>query len=76
MAPNTGHVIDLAVHGKPDGYQVLPDRLQGSARRFLDGRSSAYVSLDSGGKLSRFARSERKKSRAQMARNSRRRNRH
>ncbi|HEX8746848.1 MAG TPA: hypothetical protein VF717_06575 [Pyrinomonadaceae bacterium] len=75
MAPDTGHVIDTKVHGLPAGYTRLPSELQSAGARFLKGRSEGHISLKSGGKLSRFAQGERRKSRARMAKESRRRNR-
>jgi hypothetical protein len=74
MAPNTGHLVNLAVTNLQPGYEVLPDELQGAARRVLQGRDEAYVSLTSGGKLSRWA-AQRRKARRQMAKNSRKKNR-
>lgn len=75
MAPNDGHLIDLAISKLPEGYEVLPAELQGAARRKLNGRSEAHVSLSSGGKLSRWAASRRKEARRRMAKASRKANR-
>jgi hypothetical protein len=74
MAPDSGHLIDLSTHELKPGYEVLPDGLQGAARRHLNGRSEVYVSKTSGGKLSRWA-AGRRKARRQAAKESRRRNR-
>jgi hypothetical protein len=74
MSPDSGHLIDTKVYGLPAGYEVLPDDLQGAARRKLAGRSEAHVSKNSGGKLSRWA-AGRRKARRQTAKESRRRNR-
>ena len=75
MSPNSGHLIDLAVHKLEPGYEVLPDDLQGAARRALGGRSEAYVSKTSGGRLSKWAAGRRKEARRKMSKESRRRNR-
>jgi hypothetical protein len=74
MAPGSGHLIDLATHPLRPGYEVLPDDLQAAAGRKLGGRSEAYVSKTSGGKLSRWA-AGRRKARRRMAKEARKRNR-
>lgn len=56
------------------GYQPVPDELENAAKKKLAGKDEAYVSLTSGGKLSRWAAKKRKHKR-KMARESRRRNR-
>lgn len=43
------------------GLEMLPPHLERAARKKLNGRKEAYVSLTSGGKLSRYAASVRKK---------------
>jgi len=43
-----------------EGFEKLPDSLQGAATRKLNGRDSAFVSKTSGGKLSKFAAARRK----------------
>jgi len=66
MDPNTGHLItdehekfnELIESGQ---YMPIPLQLEEAANRKLKGRKEAKVSLTSGGKLSRFAASERKK---------------
>jgi hypothetical protein len=74
MSPDSGHLINIKAHGLPAGYEVLPDELQGAARRHLRGRSEAYVSKDSGGRLSKWA-AGRRKARRQTVKASRKRNR-
>jgi len=55
-------------------YIPVPPELDRAAKLKLAGRNEAYVSLTSGGKLSKWAAKERKK-RRKMAQESRRRNR-
>ena len=55
-------------------YEKLPDELEPAAKAVLRGRSEAYVSRTSGGKLSRYAARKRKEKRKQ-ARAARKRNR-
>jgi hypothetical protein len=75
MAPDSGHLIDLSTHKLQPGYEVLPDDLQGAARRALGGRSETHISKTSGGRLSRWAAGRRKEARRKMAKESRKRNR-
>ena len=75
MAPDSGHLVDLSVHKLQPGYEVLPDDLQGAARRKLAGRSEAHASRTSGGRLSKWAAKRRKANRRRMAKQSRKRNR-
>ena len=56
------------------GYEQLPDELEPAAKAVLRGRSEAYVSRTSGGKLSKYAAKRRKEKRKQ-ARAARKRNR-
>ena len=44
-------------------FDVVPLHLQNAAKKKLNGRNSAFVSKDSGGKLSKWAAQERKKKR-------------
>ena len=55
-------------------YEKLPDELEPAARAVLRGRTEAYVSRTSGGKLSKYAAKRRKEKRKQ-ARAARKRNR-
>jgi len=67
------------------GYQPVPKELENAAEKKLAGKDEAYVSLTSGGKLSKWAARQRKlkrkanarkaKNRAKMAKQSRKRNR-
>lgn len=76
MNVNTGHLIAIQ-EGQviPEGYIQVPTELQAAANRKLNGAREAMVSLGSGGKLSRWARGQRKTKR-KMSKESRRRNRH
>lgn len=56
------------------GYEEVPEHLNRAARRVLQGQPEAYVSLTSGGKLSKHA-ATRRKARRKMAKASRRKNR-
>jgi hypothetical protein len=56
------------------GYAPIPAELNQAANRKLAGQSEAYVSFNSGGKLSSWAAQKRKKKR-KMAKESRKRNR-
>jgi hypothetical protein len=61
MDPMSGRLLSMA-HGAPipTGYLPVPKELEGAATKKLAGRSEAYVSPSSGGKLSKWARSKRK----------------
>lgn len=79
MNPETGHIVRvdseeemLRLAGA--GYEPVPDELNRAARRKLAGRKEAYVSMNSGGKLSRWA-AKKRKARRKMVKASRRRNR-
>ena len=79
MNPDTGHLIRVEndeemQHLVGYGYERVPEELEGAAKRKLAGRKEAYVSLTSGGKLSRWA-AKRRKAKRKMAKESRRRNR-
>jgi len=89
MNCNTGHLVTAERMAHMDevmrrGYMSVPTELQTSAIRKLNGADEAYVSLTSGGKLSKFAAQQRhiekqkrsSRSKSRQARQSRRRNRH
>ena len=79
MDPNTGHLVANAQQLPEDvrgSYVPIPARLNRAARRKLDGRPEAHVSLTSGGALSQFAAQQRKaKAKRKAAKASRARNR-
>lgn len=58
----------------PAGYIPVPDELARAANQVLGDRDEAYVSLTSGGKLSKWA-AQKRKATSKMQRESRRRNR-
>ena len=60
---------------RKQGFEEVPEELSHAAKCKLNGKRKAMVSLTSGGKLSRWASSRRKK-KNQRAKASRRRNRH
>ena len=71
MNVDTNHLVAaLRPEELEPGYEKLPSDLDRSARAMLRGRSDAYVSRTSGGKLSRYAAKQRKAKRkaAQAAR--------
>lgn len=79
MNPDTGHLIRLENDEEMQrlvgyGYERVPEELEGAAKRKLASRNEAWVSLTSGGRLSRWA-AQRRKARRRMAKESRRRNR-
>ena len=82
MHAETGHLvspermreIERELSGGQNEYIQVPEELNRAARRKLNGKSEAYVSLTSGGKLSSWAAKQRKNKR-QMAKKARRRNR-
>jgi len=71
---DTNHLIAALKQSDMPDYEKLPDNLAHAARTVLEGRSEAYVSRTSGGKLSRYAAKRRKEKRKE-ARNARKRNR-
>lgn len=76
MNCDTGHLVRLGENEIPPvGYEPVPDNLLRAANKKLAGKNEAYVSLTSGGKLSRWAAKQRKAKR-KVVRASRRRNRH
>ena len=66
MNPDTGHLVDIEVFKESfpelltNGYEPVPKELNGAAKKKLAGKHEAYVSLNSGGKLSKFASELRK----------------
>lgn len=51
---------DEAKQAMKEGFQPIPPHLEGAAKRKLNGRRSAKVSRNSGGKLSKWAAEQRK----------------
>lgn len=82
MNPSTGHLvssIEMVSAGQRSSYEPVPPELARAAQMKLAGErvngfSEAFVSLTSGGKLSRWAAGKRKV-RNRMAKESRRKNR-
>lgn len=79
MNCDTGHLVTQEMLKKMDElhrlqYEAVPLELEDAAIRKLHGKEEAYVSLTSGGKLSRFAAQNRKQRRKMVAQ-SRKRNR-
>ena len=77
MNPDTGHLKALdeeTAKSLEEGYEKVPEELNRAARRKLNGRSDAHVSLTSGGKLSKWA-AQKRKNRNKMAKQSRKANR-
>lgn len=79
MNEDTGHIVtaDLLKEMKPEergSYHILPEEFSRASRVVLKGKREGYVSLTSGGKLSRYA-SRRRRRRRKTAKASRRRNR-
>lgn len=75
MNPDTGHLVDTREFEKEDfqklmtqGYVPVPEELEKAAEIKLNGKSDAYVSKTSGGKLSKFNASKRKAKRRQQKR--------
>jgi len=61
MNVNTNHLVNVEYDAPaPEGYDLLPERLNRGARRKLGKNNNAYVSKTSGGKLSRWAAKQRK----------------
>ena len=81
MNVNTGHLVNnemlqiMRESFPQEDYTPVPQELESAAAKKLDGKPEAFVSLTSGGKLSSWAREQRKKKR-KMVNESRRRNRH
>lgn len=83
MNPYSGHLATVDIGIARAGYVTVPLELEPAARKKLAGRDEAYISLTSGGKLSRFAAEARwldrqknkNRSSNKAARQSRRRNR-
>jgi hypothetical protein len=83
MDVNSGHLItDEAYREMQDfqqrNYTPVPKELQSAAEKKLADKTEAMVSLTSGGKLSKWASEQRKnkrKSRAKIAKQSRKQNR-
>jgi len=63
MNINTNHLVE-AVIGLDD-YEPVPENLNRAAKRKLNGRKEAVVSMISGGKLSKWARRRRKEIKAE-----------
>lgn len=66
MNTNTGHLvnlkeIDLDSLSNGQDYESIPKELKRAAEKKLNGEVEAYVSLTSGGRLSKFAAKMRKK---------------
>ncbi len=65
MNPDSGHLVDLEKIEKKseilmeEGYIPIPKDLQNAAQKKLARKSEAFVSRNSGGKLSNFARQQR-----------------
>lgn len=87
MNVNTGHLItseriqamqEFQQEFQQKGYMPIPQELEPAAEKKLAGKPEAMVSLTSGGKLSKWAGAQRKrsKSKEKMVKESRRRNRH
>lgn len=70
----SNRLIRLVYNVLPAGYTPVPNHLAGAANAILGANDQAMVSRHSGGKLSRWAASQRK-ARREMAKASRRRNR-
>jgi hypothetical protein len=76
LQPYTGHLIKLKnEYPILPGYLPVPNELQGAAEKKLAGKDEAFVSLTSGGKLSKWAAKQRKHKR-KIARASKKRNRY
>lgn len=75
MNVNTGHLIDFETYSEmlsAEEYTPVPKELQVAAEKKLAGKHEAVVSLTSGGKLSNWAKAQR---RNKLAKQSRKRNR-
>lgn len=75
MNCDTGHIRNYPLNeNPPHGYKPLPDHLAPAARKVMGDCDEGQVSLTSGGKLSKWAKQQRK-SRRKMQKKSRERNR-
>lgn len=79
MNPDTGELVSPEIfqkmlEPKKSAFVPVPDYLNRAARKKLAGKQTAMVSLNSGGKLSKFAAEKRKAAR-KASRQSRRKNR-
>ena len=70
MNPQTNHLVDVENMTDEEkrkltgfGYEGIPQKLNRAARRKLAKKKSAYVSFNSGGKLSKWAADRRKQNR-------------
>lgn len=74
MNPNTNELVDpeelekLVKQTKAEGFEPIPEELEHAAKVKLKGKPSAIVSKTSGGKLSKWAASKRKKQAQKAAR--------
>lgn len=83
MNVNTGHLITSEMfqalqESQQRDYALVPQELESAAEKKLAGKPEAMVSLNSGGKLSKWASEQRRskrKSRSKIAKQSRKRNR-
>lgn len=73
MNSETGHLVDTHLLNtletkelEDNGYKKVPEELSFAAQMKLQGRPEAFVSLTSGGKLSKFAAKNRKAKRRQQ----------
>jgi len=67
MNTQTNHLVETAEMSKEEltelkkkGYEPVPKELQHASERLLNGRKGAFVSKNSGGKLSKWASKKRK----------------
>jgi aspartyl aminopeptidase len=81
MNPDTNHLKSLndvtnemKEQLEGEGYEPIPEELNRAAKRKLNGNNEAYVSRNSGGKLSKWAAKKRKQKR-KMAKAARKKNR-
>ena len=67
MNADTGHLVKLAKESLEElqgiGYEPVPEELTMAAEKKLAGKDEAYISLTSGGKLSKWAAKNRKERR-------------
>jgi len=64
MNVNNNHLVDAVVYNEMPAaqkaeYESLPDHLNRAAHRKLAGKKEATVAMNSGGKLSRWAKKKR-----------------
>ena len=74
MRKLTKEIAEGSANGPLEDYQPVPKELEPAAKKKLASKDEAYVSLTSGGKLSRWAAKQRKAKR-KAAKMSRRKNR-